>query len=156
MKSERSFQLGRWLKQLCSSTTCISVMANVQSTLSVFLIYLNAWLTQQAHARKMTARDLNAGADKTPPSQLTGRPADWASRVPPSWGWKSEPAMTLQSKRSGHLRWTRRAVPQMRSYPHAGALVLACGGCPGGLERGGSVSAGSWSVLWKCNYIKSM
>lgn len=72
MKSERSFQLGRWLKLLCSSATCIPVMANVQSTLSVSLICLNAWLTQQALARKMTVRDLNAGADKPPLSRGIG------------------------------------------------------------------------------------
>lgn len=152
MKNKRSFQLGKWPKQLCSFTTCISVMAITQSTLSVSLICLNAWLMHQAHARKMTARDLNAEADK--PAEPAYRQAvDWESHVHRSWGWNPEPAMTCQSKCSGHLCWNGRDVLQMRSLSHAEALVLACE-CPEGSEWWGSISAVSWSVLWRCNYIK--
>lgn len=60
-----------WLKQLWLSTTCFSVMANARSTLSGCLICLNAWLTPQAHAREMTARDWALG----PAACL---PADWS------------------------------------------------------------------------------
>lgn len=158
MKSERSFQLGRWLKQLCSSTTCISVMANVQSTLSVFLIYLNAWLTQQAHARKMTARDLNAGADKTPLSLLTGRQTERATSVGPgaeslSQRWRCSPsALGISAEPAGqYCRWDHTLLLAPSSWLVVGVREAWSG--EGVFQLAAEVCFENASILRACNRL---